>query len=96
MFDERLKEFLGKDFELLKKPAIYLKKEEKFRILQAIILMFGGESRGDTIILFFDKEDTERMENVESSIESLLDVTVNSSFDDEHGYWEIDITDYKK
>ncbi|OLS23412.1 MAG: hypothetical protein HeimC3_24870 [Candidatus Heimdallarchaeota archaeon LC_3] len=96
MFDERLKEFLGKDFELLKKPTIYYTKKEKFRILQAIVLMFGGESRGDLIILSFDKDDTERMDIVESSIESLLDVAVSTSYNKEEKHWEIIITDFKK
>ena len=96
MFDERLKEFLGKDFQLLNKPAIYLNKEEKFRVLQAIILMFGGESRGDTITLFFDKEDTEKMENVEKSIENLLKVEVESVYNEENKCWEITILDFKK
>ncbi|OLS21420.1 MAG: hypothetical protein HeimC3_35530 [Candidatus Heimdallarchaeota archaeon LC_3] len=83
MFDERLREFLGKDFELLKKSAIYYTKEEKFKILQAIVHMFGGESRGDTIILFFDKDDTETIDDIKSNIESLFNVTVSSSYNEE-------------
>lgn len=91
MFDERLREFLGDDYELLKKPAIYLTKEEKWKILQALLILFGAESEKNKIIVFKDKEETSHIEQMIASIEPMLDITLTANFNDEKNYWELEI-----
>ncbi|MHA1992474.1 MAG: hypothetical protein ACW981_15355 [Candidatus Hodarchaeales archaeon] len=93
MFDERLREFLGDDFELLNKPAIYMNKEEKWKILQALLWMFGAESEGNRIIVFKEKEESDQIEQMKISIENMLDLTLEVSYQEEKKHWELEIKD---
>ena len=87
MLNDRLREFLGEDFALLNKPAIYLTKEEKWKILQAILFMFGAETEDKKIIVYETEKNIEKIIQMKTSIENMLKTTVEVKFDKETNRW---------
>ena len=94
MFDDRLREFLGDDFALLNKPAIYLTKEEKWKILQAILYMFGAETEDNKIIVYESEDNREKIDQMKVSIENILKTTVEVKFDNETNRWILRSTEF--
>ncbi|MFW9930048.1 MAG: hypothetical protein ACFFD1_11705 [Candidatus Thorarchaeota archaeon] len=92
---ERLREFLGDDFALLNKPAIYLSKNEKWRILQGLLLMFGAEAEEGKIIIFKPKEAEKEIEEINQHIQEMLNIKTDISWNKEKNSWEINLIDFK-
>ncbi|OLS26646.1 MAG: hypothetical protein HeimC3_07480 [Candidatus Heimdallarchaeota archaeon LC_3] len=94
MFDDDLRKFLGDDFALLNKPAIYLTKEEKWKILQAILFMFGAETEDNKIIVYESEDNEEKINQMKASIENMLKTTVEAKFDKETNRWILESTEF--
>ena len=96
MFDEILKNLMGENFELLKKPSIYATVEEKWNVLRALLFTFGCQVDGDTLLVPIDVVNEEKIDLFKEAIERILDSKIEVQLSDDVRDWRLSLLSQKK
>jgi hypothetical protein len=91
MYDDMMKRLLGAKHELLSRPSIYMKKEEKWSLLQALLFSFGARVVDDRISLPFREFDKRKVHSLAEAVESLLNIRLQVEENAESDSWEISV-----